>query len=88
MAENMVLPHKLTLQERKQLTLSGVTEVLSFDENAVLLQTEAGTLEIRGQELKLRQLSIEGTVSCDGKIDALLYGELRTKAGFWGRLFP
>ncbi|MBO5867317.1 MAG: sporulation protein YabP [Oscillospiraceae bacterium] len=86
--ENILLPHKLTLQDRKKLTLTAVREIISFDENAVLLETALGTLEIQGQELKLKNLSTEGAVSVEGKIDALYYGQLQKKGSFWGRLFP
>lgn len=36
-------PHKLSLDERKKLTVSGVAEVVSFEENAVVLRTSRGT---------------------------------------------
>ena len=51
MTEEM-LPHKLTLTERKTLTLTGVTDVISFDENTVLLTTTLGRLEIQGESLR------------------------------------
>ena len=80
--------HKLTLSDRKKLTLTGVTEVVSFDDTAVVLHTGMGALEVQGQELKLKNLSAEGgQVTVDGRIDALIYGDIRTNSGFWGRLF-
>lgn len=86
--ENLQLPHKLTLNERKELTLTGATEVVSFDDTTVVLRTVLGTLEIQGQELKLRNLSIDGgQVAVSGHITALLYEEPRPAGGFWGRLF-
>lgn len=82
------LPHKLTLNARKNLTLTGVTEVVSFDDTAVLLHTELGTLEVQGQELQLKTLSIDGgQVVVDGQISALIYEEPRAAGSFWGRLF-
>lgn len=87
-AENFTVPHKLTLNERKTLTLTGVTEVVSFDDTTVVLHTEMGALEVQGQELKLKNLSAEGgQVTVDGKIDALIYGEVHTGSGFWSRFF-
>ena len=81
-------PHKLTLNARKNLTLTGVTEVVSFDDTAVVLHTELGTLEVQGQELQLKTLSIDGgQVVVDGQISALIYEEPRTAGSFWGRLF-
>ncbi len=82
------LPHKLTLNERKNLTMSGVTEVVSFDDTAVVLHTALGTLEIQGQGLQLKTLSIDGgQIAVDGHICALFYEEPRPEGGFWGRLF-
>lgn len=86
--DNLQLPHKLTLNERKNLTLSGVTEVVSFDDTSVVLHTVLGTLEVQGQELQLKNLSIDGgQVAVDGHICALLYEEPRVAGSFWGRLF-
>lgn len=81
------LPHKLQLNERRSLTMSGVSEVVSFDETAVVLQTSLGTLIVHGQELKLKTLSLDGgQVAVDGAISALIYEEPRQN-GFWRRLF-
>ena len=80
-------PHKLTLNERKSLTMSGVTEVVSFEETAVVLKTSLGLLTIQGQELKLKTLSLEGgQMEVDGEVSALIYEQPRTE-GFWQRLW-
>ena len=82
--EQARVPHKLTLDERSKLTMTGVTEVLSFDEAAVVLRTELGKLLIQGQELKLKTLSLEGgQVEVEGKISALDYEEPRAREGFF-----
>lgn len=83
--EKMELPHRLTLNERRQLALTGVSEVVSFDENAVVLRTGLGTLVIQGQELQLKTLSLDGgQVAVDGQISALHYEEPRP-GGSWLR---
>ena len=89
MAENSIqLPHKLTLNERKSLTMTGVTEVVTFDEDGVILKTCLGTLVVQGRELQLKTLSPEGgQVSVVGKITALIYEEPKP-AGLLKRLFP
>lgn len=85
MAENQ-MPHKLSLEERSRLTMTGVTEVASFDETSVILHTAQGTLIIQGNDLKLKTLSLEGgQVAVDGHICALIYEEPRL--GGWRRLF-
>ena len=46
--EERKLPHKLTLNERRELTMTGVTEVVSFEDTAVVLKTSLGTLILQG----------------------------------------
>ena len=58
--ERMEQPHKLTLEQRQKLVITGVAEVVSFDEDAVLLRTALGTLLVQGQQLQLNLLSVEG----------------------------
>ena len=82
------LPHKLSLNERRQLTMTGVTEVVSFEDSAVVLQTGLGTLVVQGRDLQLKTLSLEGgQVEVDGTISALVYEEPRQSGGWKRRLF-
>lgn len=82
------LPHKLTMNERRQLSMTGVTEVVSFEDSAVVLQTALGTLIVQGRELQLKNLSLEGgQVEVDGTISALVYEEPRQSGGWKRRLF-
>ena len=86
--QEIQLPHKLTLQGRSNLSMTGVTEVASFDENAVILHTELGTLIVQGKDLQLKTLSTEsGQVIVEGKVSALVYEEPRPAGGFWSRMF-
>ncbi len=81
------LPHKLTLNERRQLTVTGVTEVVSFDETAVIARTDLGTLVVQGKDLQLKTLLPEGgQVSVEGNICALSYEEPRPAGSIWRRL--
>ena len=78
------LPHELSLKERRELTMTGVTEVVSFEEHAVVLRTALGTLIIQGRDLQLKTLSLEGgQVAVEGSISALIYEEPR--ASGWRR---
>ena len=87
MSEMPVLPHKLTLDARKQLTVTGVTEVVSFDEGAVIARTELGTLVVQGKDLQLKTLLPEGGQVCvAGNISALIYEEPRAAGSLWRRL--
>ena len=86
--EQIQLPHKLTLNERKNLTMHGVTEVVSFDDSAVILRTSLGTLLVQGRDLQLKTLSLDGgQVAVDGNISALIYEEPRADRGWMRRLF-
>ncbi len=88
MADGQNLPHGLTLNERKKLTMTGALEVISFDENCVVVKTALGTLVIQGQSLQLKQLMPEGgNVAVEGEIGSLLYEQNRSGGGWLGRLF-
>ena len=86
--EHIMLPHKLTLSERSNLTMTGVTEVVSFDDTAVVLRTSLGTLVIQGEGLQLKQLSLDGgQVAVDGTVSAMHYEQQRVSGGWARRLF-
>lgn len=68
--------HRLLLEQRKTLSLGGVQDVKSFDENEVLLVTVCGVLTIRGKELHVGRLELEkGEADIEGSIDSLVYTE-------------
>ncbi|MDD6188197.1 MAG: sporulation protein YabP [Clostridiales bacterium] len=83
------LPHSLSLQDRRKLTVSGVEDVESFDENAVVLQTCGGLLILRGSALHIDKLSIEGgELLVTGRIDSMVYEDnAASRGGFFSRLF-
>ena len=68
--------HRMILEGRKSCRLQGIVDALSFDENAVLLETVDGMLMIRGAELHVSKLSLEkGEVHVDGRVDSFVYTE-------------
>ena len=80
--EKKILPHKLTLNERRSLSVTGVTEVVSFDEQSVVLHTGLGTLIVQGKGLSLRQLTAEGgQVAVEGNVSSLAGGFFRRLLG-------
>ena len=83
------IPHKLTLDGRNRLNLTGVTEVERFDEGMVVLHTTRGTLVVRGEGLHLQLLSLDGgQVHVDGTVHAMTYeDDKREQGGFLARLF-
>ena len=75
-------PHELKLEGREKLTLSGITEVISFDDTAVVLTTALGNLTVHGQGLQLKNLSLEGgQVAVEGSVAALIYEAPRRSGG-------
>ena len=81
------LPHGLSLTERNKLTMTGVTEVVSFEDNAVVLRTSLGTLVVQGRDLQLKTLSLDGgQVAVEGTVTALVYEEPRPTGGWLHRL--
>ena len=86
--ERTHLPHTLTLHERSSLCITGVTEVVSFDDAAVILRTQAGTLAVQGTQLQLKTLlPQEGQVRVEGKVSAMYYAQPRQSGGWLQRLF-
>ena len=82
------LPHKITLDGRNRLNMTGITEVESFDEGMVVLHTTRGTLVVRGSGLHLQLLSLDGgQVHVDGTVDSLIYEDTGREGGFFARLF-
>ena len=79
--------HSLHLIERKSLSVTGVTEVVRFEEDAVVLQTDMGTLVVQGEQLQLKELSVDGgRVTVEGTVSALSYEAPRPAGSFLQRL--
>ncbi|MCM3715798.1 sporulation protein YabP [Halalkalibacter oceani] len=83
--------HDITLKGRRQLDITGVKQVESFDNEEFLLETVMGFLSVRGQNLHMKNLNVElGNVSIEGKIFDLVYldqGHQDKSKGFFGKLF-
>jgi len=83
-------PHHVVLEERMHLSVSGVEEVESFDENTIVMYTTKGTLIVRGGDLHIEKLSLDGgDLKVEGDIDALAYEDNRSErgGGLFSRLF-
>ena len=66
--------HKLMLERQKGGTITGIRDVISFDEKEILLHTEDGKLSIKGETLHVKHLDLEhGELSLEGRIDSLAY---------------
>ena len=70
--------HKLSMDNRKQMNLTGIKDVVAFDLNQVLLESNLGMVHIKGSDLKVTKLTIEkGEVNISGKIDSIVYSDLK-----------
>ena len=80
--------HRVVLEDREQLTVSGVEEVESFDDTTILLTTARGDLEIQGEGLHIEKLSLDGgDLKVEGQVSALIYqSERRERGGLLSRL--
>lgn len=68
------LPHKLMIENRREGTVTGVSDVMSFDEKEILLLTQSGKISIKGEQLHVKRLNLEkGEVDIEGRVDSLLY---------------
>ncbi len=84
----LTMPHRVVIENRNLLTLTGITRMGSFDEQSVVVYTDYGELHIRGEKLHISKLSLEtGEVDIDGEIEALIYTRTNRNTGFWSRLF-
>lgn len=83
------MPHSLILENRKNMTLTGVSDVDSFDEQAVIAYTDLGELTIKGRNLHINKLSVEtGELSLEGEIISMSYTENQSSSGgFLSKLF-
>lgn len=81
--------HHIILERRESLSVSGVDEVTSFDENTIVMTTTQGTLVVRGEELHIEKLSLDGgDLRVEGLVESLTYEDDGAgRGGFLSRLF-
>ncbi|MCL2169491.1 MAG: sporulation protein YabP [Defluviitaleaceae bacterium] len=85
--------HKLTVDQRESVAITGVLDVISFDEDSVICETDMGVLIMRGSNLHVASLNLEsGTLSVFGEIVSINYEEQAVPAGkkaksMFGKIF-
>lgn len=88
---NVATMQNIFLENRNKLTVTGVIDVLSFDDEIIITETELGMLTVKGDNLKINKLSIDTSeVVVDGEINSLNYsmGNVNKKnESFLGKLF-
>ena len=87
--ERRPMPHSLLLEERNRLTVSGVRDVDSFDEETLILLTDLGEITVKGDQIKVTRFSAEtGDFAATGHFNAFTYADrLPKNSGFFARVF-
>ena len=82
------MPHNVIMEDRKKLTISGVTDIDSFDEQTVIAITDMGEMTIRGWDLHITRLNLEQSeLALEGEISSLTYTDVKQKAqGFFAKV--
>ena len=79
LSNSMNVIQNLILENREKLSISGVLDVLSFDDQVVIVETELGLLTIKGENLRINKLSIDTSeVVIEGEIYSMVYSEKDT----------
>ena len=80
--------HNIIIEDRKKFVLTGISEVMSFDEETIMLETSLGRLAIKGAGLRILNFESQiGDLTGEGKIFALIYTANDSGGGFFSRLF-
>lgn len=81
-------PHNVIMENRKTLSVSGVSDVDSFDEQTVVIYTDMGELTVKGSGLHIDRLNTDiGEIALTGNIYGLMYTDEREKGGLISRIF-
>ena len=90
-AINSSIIQNIILENRSKLSISGVLDVLSFDDQVVILETDLGLLTVKGENLRINKLSIDTSeVIVEGDISTLGYSDKSTEknsVSFLGKIF-
>lgn len=80
--------HQLTIIDREEMTVDGVLNLGSYDEREIVMETEQGILQIRGEGLNIKQLNLEkGNIIIEGLVKLISYDDdPRAKKGLLERL--
>ncbi len=87
---NKFTNQSIILENREKLTVTGVIDIHSFDDELVLAQTDLGILTIKGDDLKMNKLNLDNNeLIVEGRIGAVAYSDVTNgkKAGFMNKLF-
>ncbi|MCL2407059.1 MAG: sporulation protein YabP [Defluviitaleaceae bacterium] len=88
---NIEKPHKLTATGRENAQITGVSEVLTFDDGGIVCRTDLGVLKIKGAGMRVLNLNTEtGALDIAGSLDSFTYDNsfaAKGKQGVFGKIF-
>lgn len=82
------MAHKVILTGRNQGIVTGVNEVIEFDNNVIDLDTSMGRLVIKGKDMKVKGINLEkGEAEIEGSVDSFIYTSRQSNESFIKRMF-
>lgn len=89
MEDNAYIPHSIVIDEREKIRVSGVKDVISFDDETLLFNTVMGKITIKGENLHIESFDNDtGDLTAGGKIYAAVYmNEVKSSGGLLSRFF-
>ena len=86
--KNQQTKHFIELENRKKLNISGVKDVISYNEQKIIVQTTQGTLDIEGKELNIQELNLSNSkLKINGLIKSLNYSNREPQTSLLKKLF-
>lgn len=80
MSEAKSSPHTVSLDNREKLYISGVEDVLNFDDTGIVLKTSAGILSVDGAELRITAFNVDdGNIEICGTVTGMIYPQAQRK---------
>jgi sporulation protein YabP len=89
--DKVITNQNIIMENREKISVTGVIDIHSFDDELVLAQTDLGILTIKGDDLKMNKLNLDNNeLIIEGKIIAVAYSDINTnnkKTGIMNKLF-
>lgn len=90
--ERKIGKHKIVMDKRENVSITGVVDVISFDEETIVADTDMGVLVLKGLNLHVTKLNVDsGELDIDGQLESLHYEEENSfgkgKQSFFGKMF-
>ncbi|MFW5979909.1 MAG: sporulation protein YabP [Bacillota bacterium] len=80
--------HDLSMIDCKRLKMTGILEVINFNDDKVIIKSSQGIINILGKELNMQKLNLEDSeIKITGKINTISYKNNKTKKSFWKKIF-